>query len=84
MAISVDVHAHTATLQLESLYKERMCYVMRVAEIMRLSERHEEVQGYLRLIANINEACISLAGAAVRRSEVDSSQGGNVDHRIAA
>lgn len=61
-----EARSDAIVIQLESLRRERMSYVTRVAGLMRRSGCEAETQGYLSLIENINEACIRLAGNSQR------------------
>lgn len=47
--------------QLEALQRERSTYCARVSMLVNVDGRNAEVQGYLRLIDNINAACLRLA-----------------------
>jgi hypothetical protein len=49
------------TKQLEALQRERSIYCARVSMLAEIPGRRDEVQGYLRLIDNINAACLRLA-----------------------
>lgn len=62
IAITTDIH----TQQIEQLQVERRNYVERIANLMRFPERHREVEGYLKLIEQINNACSRLARLAPR------------------
>ncbi len=57
VAVDTDIH----TQQIHQLQVERRNYVERIANLMRFPERHQEVEGYLKLIDQINEACSQLA-----------------------
>lgn len=47
--------------QQEVLHLERQAYLARVADLMRFPERAAELNGYLHLIDNINQATMALA-----------------------
>lgn len=51
-------------LQLAILQQERITYSSRVSSLANHPERSAELQGYLRLIDNINAACLNLARQA--------------------
>lgn len=57
VAVDTDIH----TQQIHQLQVERRNYVERIANLMRFPERRQEVEGYLKLIDQINEACSRLA-----------------------
>ncbi len=67
LAVTEEVYAK----QIQMMQVERQNYVARVAELMRDPDRHEEVEGYLGLIDQINNACISLAQVARRGPDAD-------------
>ena len=60
LTITEEIYAK----QIQLMQIERQNYVARVAELMRFPDRQQEVDGYLGLINQINNACISLANDA--------------------
>ena len=53
-------HRDLAILPLDALRAERASYVSRVSELLRIVDGHGDAESNLRLIDNINEACILL------------------------
>lgn len=84
MAAQFDDRSDAAAIQLESLRRERLCYVIRLAELMRRTDSQTEVLGYLRYIENVNEACIRLAQTVGQRPLQNHKQSGVSDHLFAA
>lgn len=60
MTVTEEIYAK----QIQMMQVERQNYVDRVTELMNLPDRQQEVEGYLGLIKQINNACISLANDA--------------------
>lgn len=52
--------------QLAALQQERSLYIERIAALMKAPGRSSELEGYLRLVENVNEAAIRLARSAER------------------
>lgn len=50
--------------QLAALQRERSMYIARIAALMKTPGKAAELEGYLRLVENVNEAAIRLARSA--------------------
>ena len=63
MQITNEQPASSIELALAGLQEERSSCVRRLEAVLHSQGAQAEVEGYLRLIANINAALIRLAGA---------------------
>ncbi len=65
MSVSSDRSVSAFELALQSLQDERSSCVARLHAVLEAPGRNTEVEGYLKLIENINAALIRLASAHI-------------------